>query len=150
MTFSEMIDVVLKFEGGYVNDPKDPGGETNFGISKRQYPNLDIKNLTKDQAKQIYFRDYYLKYDIDKLPPALQLMALDTAVLQGPTFMKATVKPEWFPDPIMSLLPFAEARRLRFAANANWNLYGKGWMRRLIAVAMLSVLDYHLLRRITP
>ena len=52
-TFDEIIDVVLHHEGGYVNDPKDPGGETNYGISKRAYPDVDIKNLTEDGAKDI-------------------------------------------------------------------------------------------------
>ena len=42
-TFNEIIEVVLKHEGGYVNDPNDLGGETNFGITKRFYPNVDIK-----------------------------------------------------------------------------------------------------------
>ena len=42
-TFNEIIEVVLEHEGGYVNDPDDAGGETNFGIAKRWYPNVDIK-----------------------------------------------------------------------------------------------------------
>ena len=41
--FSLAIPIVLENEGGYVDDPNDPGGETNFGISKRSYPNVDIK-----------------------------------------------------------------------------------------------------------
>ena len=53
-TFEEIIESVLKHEGGYVNDPHDRGGETNFGITKKFYPNVDIKNLTKEQAKKIY------------------------------------------------------------------------------------------------
>jgi hypothetical protein len=44
--FDEIIEVVLEHEGGYVNDPKDPGGETNYGIAKRSHPDVDIKNLT--------------------------------------------------------------------------------------------------------
>ncbi len=47
-------------EGGYVNDPVDPGGETKYGITKRSYPNVDIKNLTIPQAKVIYYRDFWL------------------------------------------------------------------------------------------
>jgi lysozyme family protein len=48
-------------EGGYSNDQNDAGGETKFGISKRSYPNLDIKNLTLEQAKGLYFRDFWMK-----------------------------------------------------------------------------------------
>jgi len=50
--FDEIIEVVLEHEGGYVNDPDDPGGETNFGIAKRSHPDVDIKNLTKEGAKK--------------------------------------------------------------------------------------------------
>ncbi|NLT52857.1 MAG: peptidoglycan-binding protein [Ignavibacteria bacterium] len=62
--FNDFIERLLKYEGGYVNDPSDPGGETNFGISKRSYPELDIRNLTKNQAGEIYFRDYYQRMEI--------------------------------------------------------------------------------------
>ena len=48
--FNDIIEVVLHHEGGYVNDPDDPGGETNFGIAKRSHPDVDIANLTKDGA----------------------------------------------------------------------------------------------------
>jgi lysozyme family protein len=57
--FSLAIPIVLENEGGYVNDPLDPGGETNFGISKRSYPTVDIKNLTKEEATAIYLRDFW-------------------------------------------------------------------------------------------
>lgn len=52
MKFDDAVEIVLKHEGGYVNDKKDPGGETNMGISKRAYPHIDIKNLTKSDAKK--------------------------------------------------------------------------------------------------
>jgi lysozyme family protein len=55
------IKKTLLHEGGYVNDPNDSGGETNYGISKRQYPALDIKNLTEEAAVEIY-RDGYWKH----------------------------------------------------------------------------------------
>ena len=57
--FAKAIEYVLANEGGYVNNPADPGGETNFGISKRQYPLLNIKDLTRDEAIAIYERDYW-------------------------------------------------------------------------------------------
>ena len=58
--FSLAIPGVLKNEGGYTWDKADPGGETNFGISKASYPNIDIKNLTVEEATAIYLRDFWL------------------------------------------------------------------------------------------
>lgn len=57
--FQKAIDITLMHEGGYVNDPDDPGGETNFGISQRAYPKRDIANLTLKEAEAIYERDYW-------------------------------------------------------------------------------------------
>lgn len=62
--FNRCIEVVIKNEGGYVNHPHDPGGETNMGIAKKFYPDLDIKNLTKNQAIEIYHRDYWNKMNL--------------------------------------------------------------------------------------
>jgi len=61
-SFELAIPTVLENEGGYVNNPNDPGGETRFGISKRSYPRLDIKNLTRDEAIEIYRTDFW-KFD---------------------------------------------------------------------------------------
>jgi lysozyme family protein len=58
--FYQAIPIVLKNEGGYDNDPADPGGETNFGISKASYPNVDIRNLTAAEAAAIYLRDFWM------------------------------------------------------------------------------------------
>lgn len=57
--FKTAILLTLVHEGGYVDNPDDPGGETNMGISKRQFPDLDIKNLTQDQAIGIYREGYW-------------------------------------------------------------------------------------------
>ena len=59
--FLEIVYDTLDHEGGYVNDPTDPGGETNYGISKRAYPKIDIKALTKHEAVKIYYKDYWVK-----------------------------------------------------------------------------------------
>jgi lysozyme family protein len=58
------ITVILNNEGGYVNHPHDPGTETNFGITKKRYPQLDIRNITRNQAIEIYFRDYWTKMNL--------------------------------------------------------------------------------------
>ena len=65
--FEQIIANVLKNEGGYVNGPTDMGGETNFGISKRSYPDVDIKNLKLDQAKNIYRRDFWDKQQYNNI-----------------------------------------------------------------------------------
>jgi lysozyme family protein len=59
--FDWIIKFTLDAEGGYDNDPDDPGGETNFGIDKRSHPNVDIKNLTVEGAKEIYKEEYWVK-----------------------------------------------------------------------------------------
>lgn len=82
--FAAAVAIVLRHEGGYSNDPSDPGGETNFGISKRSYPDLDIKSLTQEQACEIYYRDWWLKYGYGRLPLILATKALDIAVPSGP------------------------------------------------------------------
>ena len=82
-TFDTAFQLLIEKEGGYVNDPYDKGGETKYGISKRAYPNLDIKNLTLEQAKQIYYKDYWLKSKADKMPPKLSIIHFDTAVNTG-------------------------------------------------------------------
>ena len=82
-TFDEIIEVTLHHEGGYVHDPKDLGGETNYGIAKRFYPDVDIKNLTKEGAKEIYKKDYWDKNKVDDLTPELKHIFFDMCVNQG-------------------------------------------------------------------
>jgi lysozyme family protein len=65
--FLKAFDYVLKHEGGYVNDKADPGGETKFGISKRSYPHLNINDLTLDQAREIYHRDFWTKAKCEQI-----------------------------------------------------------------------------------
>ncbi|WP_027367410.1 glycoside hydrolase family 108 protein [Desulfocurvibacter africanus] len=81
--FALALDFVLAHEGGYVHDPRDPGGETNFGISKRAYPDMDIKALTREQASEIYHRDYWAKIGGDVLPNRLAALVFDMAVNAG-------------------------------------------------------------------
>ena len=81
--FDDIIEVVLEHEGGYVNDPKDPGGETNFGIAKRSHPDEDIKNLTKEDAKRIYYQDYWMKNRVPQIPDQLKHIYFDMCVNQG-------------------------------------------------------------------
>ena len=83
MNFNKIIEKVLEHEGGYVNDPTDLGGETKYGITKRFYPDIDIKNLTKEQAKEIYKRDYWDKNRVESLPENLRYIFFDMCINQG-------------------------------------------------------------------
>jgi lysozyme family protein len=82
-TFDRAMKFVLRWEGGYVNHPSDPGGETNFGISKRAHPDLDMKILTKEMAKKIYRKEYWDKVRGDDLPDEIAVAVMDYAVNSG-------------------------------------------------------------------
>ena len=82
-TFDEIIEQVLEHEGGYVDDPTDSGGETKYGISKRAYPNEDIKALTVERAKELYKRDYWDRFKVDNLPDRILHIYFDMCVNMG-------------------------------------------------------------------
>jgi|TARA_B100000315_G_C14532387_1_gene566845 lysozyme family protein len=83
MTFEEIIDKVIESEGGYVDDPDDSGGQTKYGISHKAYPEVDIKNLTVKEAKQIYYEDYWIPSKSDSLPDQLKEIYFDMVVNFG-------------------------------------------------------------------
>lgn len=62
-----LIEGVIDREGGCVNHPSDPGGETKFGISKRSYPDLNIRTLERSDAERIYERDFVERYRLREL-----------------------------------------------------------------------------------
>ena len=82
-SFNDIIEEVLKHEGGYVNAPHDAGGETNFGIAKKFNPDVDIKNLTKEGAKEIYYEKYWKPSKADKVPDQLKHIYFDMVVNFG-------------------------------------------------------------------
>ncbi len=82
--FNKAFEELIGIEGGYVNDPTDRGGETKYGISKRSYPNVDIRNLSLEQAKEIYYCDYWKKSGCDAiLKYEIAAEIFDTAVNMG-------------------------------------------------------------------
>ena len=84
MSFETAFRFTLGHEGGYVNDPRDPGLETKYGISKRSYPAVDIKALTLEQAQAIYKRDYWQQASCERMPPKIAVAVFDAAVHHGP------------------------------------------------------------------
>lgn len=130
--FDAAFGIVVGIEAGYVNDPVDPGGETKYGISKRAHPNLEIKTLTLDQAKGIYFEEYWTPLGCEVLDWAYALQLLDCGVNQGqPTALKIKKM-------AVDLDDFVAERILRYAMNANWEKYGLGWMRRVAKITRLG------------
>lgn len=147
MDFDTAFDRLMGHEGGYVNNPADPGGETNWGISKRQYPDVDIKNLTRDQAKAIYRRDFWDRGQMSEFDAAVAFQVFDFAVnsgietairkLQaaagvaddghiGPVTV-AAIKNRSVNDMIMLLT----AERIEYQAKLkNGDTFWRGWMRR--------------------
>lgn len=78
--FDKAFELVIGLEGVYSNDPDDPGGETKYGIAKRYHQNLDIKNLTLDQAKAIYLQEYWLPSGCDTASYPMDICLFDSAV----------------------------------------------------------------------
>jgi len=99
MTIKEMIDEIIKKEGGYVNHPADRGGPTKYGITAKAYAEYfrrptanipidviiaEIKAVTPELAEKIYFSLYYVRPNIKLLPALIQPLMLDMAVNHGP------------------------------------------------------------------
>lgn len=150
--FTTCVNRVLAREGGYAPaSPNDPGGETNFGIAKRYHPSLDIKNLTRAAAVQIYFDEYWKPIRGDELPLAVAFHLMDFAVNSGVSpAVKALqsalgVKPDGILGPvtmdkIWSISGIAAAALvMRFTASRlhyltglkNWLPNSAGWVNRV-------------------
>ena len=86
--YDKCLETILHHEGGYVNHPQDPGGETNLGVTKRVYQEWggtkDMKDLTFDDVAPIYKKNYWDKMKCDDLPSGLDLCVFDFGVNAGP------------------------------------------------------------------
>lgn len=162
MSFHHAVLHVIEREGGLVDDPRDPGGITKYGISHRAYPSLtrrEIVEMTIPQAQEIYKRDYWDKIrgdEFDGTHDAVGFVLFDCAVNQGvskaiklaQTVVGVTQDGVLGPKTmaaIKSMSPsafveqFMAERILHYAKIPTWNTFGRGWMRRVIGTAMESV-----------
>ncbi len=123
--FKRAIVFVLRHEGGYVNDPRDPGGETKFGISKRAYPQVDIMSLTVNEAKDIYKTDYWDRAGCDGLAWPLCLVVLDTAVNCGVDKARefSDAAPNWTDYLFLRIEHYCNLRKPE---------YLRGWINRVL------------------
>lgn len=158
--FNKSLDFVLAMEGGYSNDPYDPGGRTKYGISHRAYPNLDIEKLTLDDARAIYLRDYWngSGAKVADISPELAMIMFDTAVNMGvPTAIRFLqrvlhVKEDGIFGPVTkntlettdinSLIDwYMTNRMLRYTELEGWSRYRRGWTKRLMSLLRASYGD---------
>lgn len=148
--FSDSVHWVLQREGvrwnsagvlvstGYVNDPKDPGGETNFGIAKRWHPNEDIKHMTLVRAIQIYQQDYWDKFQCSSLPDAWALFVFDSAVQHPPSVV---IGWEQIYNSLCDAVSAREAfyRKIGVGDEAK---FLEGWLRRLDLLKQRLDMEY--------
>lgn len=150
--------IVADIEGGYWDDPD--GGPTMYGISQNAYPDLDIKSLTEDEAREIRRQDYWKKCRCDELPHGLDHLVYDAAVNQGGYFAAKALQAvvgattdgiigpktlaatrEYMGKHGLSKLvnEFAARRGLRYGSLESFRRNGWGWMRRLMRVHEAAV-----------
>ena len=150
-SFDFCVEVILEHEGGYVNDPNDPGGETIYGISRRSHPEAWRDGTpTREQAKEIYLAHYWNPIKGDKLSPPVALCVFDAAVNQGVGWASkalqraagvaedgiigpATIKAA-NANPLRTAERFMVERMLRYADIKGWQHYAVGWTKRVLRV----------------
>lgn len=150
MTFDEAFERLIGHEGGYVNHPADPGGETKYGITRRSYPGEDIAGMTLERAKEIYRRDFWGPAGCDALPEAIRFDVFDMAVNSGTRAAAMMLQRAVYAEPdgvigprtlmgVSTMAPDCLVRRfnglrLEFMAGLpTWPAFGRGWARRIAA-----------------
>lgn len=150
-TYPEAMQRIFADEGGYTNDPRDPGGATNWGITiydVRRYlmPNAtpaDVKRLTKDQASAIYKKHYADAVAYDLQPAGVDYAVLDAQINSGRGLKWETqalgqagapnelaIAAQRAPDKV-ALIKRIYGIRTGFLRNlGTFDAFGKGWMRR--------------------
>ena len=131
--FDAAFSLVIGEEGGYTFDASDPGGETKYGLSKRANPSIDIKNLTLDQAKAIY-RQKYWPTGADTWPWCEALLCFDTAVNGGNWSRWHSMLSGQAPEDFVT--NFQAEHNIFLASLPTWPIYGRGWSRRLLRMAI--------------
>jgi len=152
--FNECLDLVLKAEGGWVNHPQDPGGETNLGVTKRVWeeyvghPVETLKKLTKDDVAPLYEQKYWRPCYGEVLPRGLDYIVFSMGVNAGPgrsvKLLQSSIG--CLPDGVIGpktrelicasnsaalINKFSEARREYYHSLKTFPVFGKGWLNRV-------------------
>ena len=155
--FEKCLEIILHHEGGYVNHPKDPGGETNLGVTKRVYEEWggtkDMKDLTVEDVAPIYKKNYWDRVKGDHLPAGLDLCIFDFAVNAGPgraakmiqkmigvtvdggigrmTLQALGLYEEEVGGVAEVILEYQKQRQAYYESLKNFDTFGRGWTRRV-------------------
>lgn len=148
--------LVLKHEGGFVNHPRDPGGMTNLGVTRRVWEayvghlvdEADMRSLTPDLVKPLYKKLYWDKVRADSLPMGVDYAVYDFAVNSGvdraakmlQTIAGVTadgvIGPKTLAEvgslpPVNTIRSLCAARESFLRSLPTWPTFGKGWLRRV-------------------
>ena len=157
--FEQAVELVLQHEGGFVQHPRDPGGATQFGITRETLSRVrgrpasvnDVRRLTKREAVSIYRDLYWDPVRAEELPPGLDLAVFDLAVNSGPVraarmlqtvlgveadgiIGPVTLGAAREADPVDTIQRLTRARLGFLGRLAAWPVFGRGWRRRVLAV----------------
>lgn len=164
MSFYEpCASFTLDHEGGYSHNPSDPGGETNFGISKRTFPNEDIKNMTRQRALALYHLFYWRPYQCGKLSWPLSLAVFDFLIMSrpqavivrlqrtinhlrpdNPVCVDGVIGPQTIQaankiSPVKLAVGLTALRQKYYSNLSAFKDNGKGWMRRLADLYRVAI-----------
>ena len=159
--YDHCLGLILHHEGGYVNHPKDPGGETNKGVTKRVYENWcieqdlfqkNMKDLKISDVAPIYKQNYWDRCKCDSLPDGVDLCVFDFGVNagtgRGARFLQKCVGAvadgaigpntlrqvdEWIAmrGEEDLIVEYSERRRNYYKRLKTFSTFGKGWLRRV-------------------
>lgn len=154
--YQKCLEMILHHEGGYVNHPKDPGGETNLGVTKRVYEDFggtkDMKDLTVEDVAPIYEKNYWGRMKCDSIPSGLDLCVFDFGVNAGTgrsakflqTMIGTTADGGIGPNTLSKLSDYIDEngiedtiknfqaeRQSYYEGLGTFETFGKGWTRRV-------------------
>jgi lysozyme family protein len=158
------LETILHHEGGYVNHPKDPGGETNLGVTKKVYEEFggvkDMKDLTREDVEPIYKKNYWDRVKGDQLPSGLDLCVFDFGVNAGTgraakylqNLIGTTADGGIGPNTLKALDNYVDGhgvqttienyqaeRQKYYESLSTFDTFGKGWTRRVTETTELAV-----------
>jgi lysozyme family protein len=162
--WQKCLEAILHHEGGYVNHPKDPGGETNLGVTKRVYEEWggtkDMKDLEVEDVEPIYKKNYWDRVKAESLPGGLDLCVFDFGVNAGTgraakylqTMIGTTADGGIGPNTLRALANYVEsegveqtiknyqaARQEYYESLSTFETFGRGWTRRVDETTKMAI-----------